>query len=703
MGIILLLVLLLGSTALNNAHILWGSTQELYNHPLLVQRTLGIIRADVLSIRLEMKELMLEKDERKIPLRVGAVNTLEADIQRMVEVLYSAYLGPKSDIDKADRAILEWKPIRDETIRLLQEGKLDEAVQSVTFDGTGGIQAQKVLSALDAIDGFAQGKAASFYKAAEQKNSINNIQMGFVFGIILLMALGVAYVLRKMILTPLGEMTLAANAFQQGNLAARSRYESANDFGRLSRAYNMMLETVQADMQNRENVTVVSAAMMVQEDLNVFCREMLKALISRTGSQTGGVYLLNGSKSEYELFESVGLHAGAKAKFSATGLEGEFGMALATKQIQHVTDIPHDTRFSFSTVNGEFIPKEIWTIPVLNETEVIAMVSLAGIRKYPVSAIRLVEDAWGILNARMNGALSYRQIKEFSNKLQNTNRELDEQAQELAMQSDELMEQNIELEMQKKMLDESDKLKSSFLSNMSHELRTPLNSVIALASVLNRRLLGIIPDDEHGYLEVIERNGKLLLTLVNDILDISRIEAGREELAVTLFSMRELVDDVVEMIGPQASEKGISLKNRISASLPAICSDASMCRHILQNLIGNAVKFTDAGSVEISAILTREHMQVSVTDTGIGITPDQIEFIFDEFRQADDSTSKKYGGTGLGLAIAKKYAGLLHGSIAVMSRPGTGSTFMLRLPLTAVDGTLLKETMKGALYAGQAD
>jgi len=249
------------------------------------------------------------------------------------------------------------------------------------------------------------------------------------------------------------------------------------------------------------------------------------------------------------------------------------------------------------------------------------------------------------------------------------------------MQADELTEQNIELEMQKNMLDEASKLKSSFLSNMSHELRTPLNSVIALASVLNRRLRGTIPEEEYGYLDVIERNGKQLLALVNDILDLARIEAGKEEITISCFNIRELVGEVVAMIEPQAQENEIFLLNHVSGDLPSISSDISMCRHILQNIISNAVKFTQEGSVEISAALVSGSFQISITDTGIGMSADQLRYIFDEFRQADERTSRKYGGTGLGLAIAKKYAGLLQGSIGVDSMPGGGSTFTLKLPL----------------------
>ena len=182
------------------------------------------------------------------------------------------------------------------------------------------------------------------------------------------------------------------------------------------------------------------------------------------------------------------------------------------------------------------------------------------------------------------------------------------------------MEQNRELEMQKYQLNEASRLKTNFLSNMSHELRTPLNSVIALSGVLNRRLKEKIPNEEYSYLEVIERNGKHLLTLINDILDISRIESGREEVELTQFGPDSLVDEVVTMLSPIAVQKGIQLTHRMKGNVNPIQSDAHKCRHILQNLVANALKFTEKGHVEITVSETRAQLEIAVKDSGIGIS-----------------------------------------------------------------------------------
>jgi len=249
--------------------------------------------------------------------------------------------------------------------------------------------------------------------------------------------------------------------------------------------------------------------------------------------------------------------------------------------------------------------------------------------------------------------ISYQKVMDMSEKLDLQNKDLQEKSNELALQSDELREYNIELELQKTMLDNANQLKSAFLSNMSHELRTPLNSVIALSGVLNRRLKGNIAEEEYKYLGIIERNGKNLLTLINNILDLSRIESGKEEIVLSKFSVKELIESIVSVVEPNAHEKQVNIKTDFADGLPLMVSDAEKCNHVFQNIISNAVKFTEHGEVEISARQVDRNICVIVKDSGIGMMAEELPFIFDEFRQADHKTSRKFGGTGLGLAIAK--------------------------------------------------
>jgi signal transduction histidine kinase/DNA-binding response OmpR family regulator/HAMP domain-containing protein len=681
LGVILLLVVLLAGQAWFQTHRIFLQTQGLYEHPLTVRRALDDIRVQILTMHRDMKDLCLVKSETERDSIVQDLDAREADVYRQFAIFYDRYLGPRSDIEQAEQAFVQWKALRDKTRRLLLEGKTDEAVSRTLPTGVGSLQVEKLLGEIKDISDFSLARGDKFYQAAEQQKRSLGHQLGTAVAVILLLTLTVAWLLFKGIKGPIAELTDLAEQFRQGKLEARSRHAAANEFGTLSSAFNAMAEAIQAETRSNENSARLAGVMLREEEAHAFCLELLKSLLQHTGAQVGAVYLLNEAKTTFDHFESVGLSAGGRAAFSATGLEGELGAAMATRQIQRVTDIPADTRFTFSAVSGDFTPREILTIPVLSDHSVSAVISLASARAFDASSVRLVNDIWNMLNARVNGVLAFRKIQNFAARLEHQNSELEAQKRELSAQAAEMTEQNTELEMQKRQLDEASRLKSAFLSNMSHELRTPLNSVIALSGVLSRQLAKTLPAVQYGYLEVIERNGKSLLALINDILDLSRIEAGHVDLSVSRFSFQETVRETVSMLERQAVEKGITLVSLVGADLPPITSDPDKFRHILQNLVGNAVKFTEKGQVTVTARQAGGEMHVLVTDTGIGIAADQLPHIFEEFRQADGSTSRKYGGTGLGLAIANEYARLLGGSITVESTLGKGSTFTLRLPL----------------------
>ncbi|MEZ4508897.1 MAG: ATP-binding protein, partial [Eubacteriales bacterium] len=510
--------------------------------------------------------------------------------------------------------------------------------------------------------------------------SDNLVRISVLSAGVLIMMLVAGFLLRRGILPPLTELTKAADSMRQGNLDTRVRFRSKNELGALSASFNSMAGTIQSEMVYRENLSSITSALSATADLRSFCQELLKSLIPSTDSQMGAVYLLEETRQRFVPYESLGAVPASLRPFANAAFEGEFGYVVTTQKIRHITDIPEDAPVLFSSFSGDYRAKEIITIPILNGSDVVAVVSLASIKNYSRESIRLIEGAHSELSARIAALVGWQRILDMTERLQRANQELQQQSKELEMQTSELTEQNTELEQQKKQLDEASKLKTSFLSNMSHELRTPLNSVIALTGVLRRRLTNAIPAEEFSYLEVIERNGKALLSLINDILDISRIEAGREEVEIESFSVHASVRDLIDLIMPQADQKGITLTLDPSEDV-RITSDSDKFRHIMQNLIGNAVKFTEHGGVRISIRAQRSSVSVTVADTGIGVSKEELPHIFDEFRQADGSTSRRFGGAGLGLAISKKYADLLGGIIQVKSTPGQGSEFTLTLPM----------------------
>ncbi|VAW26743.1 BarA sensory histidine kinase (= VarS = GacS), partial [hydrothermal vent metagenome] len=684
-GFILLILVLFSVTTRKQNDTMWKQVNDFYNHHLAMRRAIGGIEADIISMNMGMKELFLVNDNKRIQNILQNIDIREIDAQKRFSILRQDYVGPSNLINKAYNDFIRWKVIRGNIIDFLRNGQKDEALKAMNRSENGENNVAKFMKEISDISTFFKNNAYSDYKQAVQKRKSSGTRMLIVLGASLILLLIILYWLIKSIRTPLKELTLTTRQFGDGNMEARSHYKSKNELGELSASFNRLAKTIQTQVTLKQKENDFNATLFGRDDLSTFSQALIEELLNFSGSQVAAFYLLNNEKSEFTLFESLGLSAKAKTRFSAKLKEGEFGKALSGKKIVHLRKIPDDTSFTFTTSGGNFKPKEIITIPIISLKETVAVISLASIYPYTEEALLLLHNILPSLTARIHGVLLFHQIMEQSKWLEKQNTELEIQGKELSAQSTELSRQNTELKMQKNQLDEANRLKSTFLSNMSHELRTPLNSVIALSSVLKRKLKTSIPEEEYSYIDVIERNGKQLLELINDVLDLSRIESGRVEIEQADVDIKVLINEMITLIDPQAREKKISLKSLIKDDLPTLRSDGNKIRHILQNIISNAVKFTEKGKVEVTAFEKDKYMHVRVSDTGIGIPSDQIASIFDEFRQIDSSTSRKYGGTGLGLSISIRYAHMLGGTIEVESTPGKGSTFTFILPLVPAE------------------
>ena len=242
-----------------------------------------------------------------------------------------------------------------------------------------------------------------------------------------------------------------------------------------------------------------------------------------------------------------------------------------------------------------------------------------------------------------------------------------------------------EIEQKSRELEAASRHKSEFLANMSHELRTPLNAVLGYAELIQDGIYGEVPAKMQDVLERIQQNGRHLLGLINDVLDLSKIEAGQLTLSPVDYSMRELVLDVVSATEALAAEKKLALEVDVPADLPRGRGDERRLTQVLMNLVSNAIKFTEAGSISIRAKVEDGSFLVAVSDTGVGIAPEDRERIFEEFQQVDSSSTRKKGGTGLGLAIVRRIVELHGGRIWVESTPGQGSTFAFTLPLRVAE------------------
>ncbi|MBI3427240.1 MAG: PAS domain S-box protein [Acidobacteria bacterium] len=246
-----------------------------------------------------------------------------------------------------------------------------------------------------------------------------------------------------------------------------------------------------------------------------------------------------------------------------------------------------------------------------------------------------------------------------------------------------VVERTLELEEAYLQLKEVDRLKSEFLATMSHELRTPLNSIIGFTDILLQRLPGPLNEEQHKQLSMVYASGKHLLGLISDLLDLSRIESGKVEIARNPVNIEEVVAEVCNTVTPLARQKKLHLMTEFPAPLPVIASDHKRIFQVLLNLVSNAVKFTEQGEVKISGVRADGHLKLTVSDTGIGIKPENFALLFEAFRQIDGSSQRRYEGAGLGLHLSKRLVNLLGGEIFAESEYGRGSHFSFTLPLHA--------------------
>jgi signal transduction histidine kinase len=260
-------------------------------------------------------------------------------------------------------------------------------------------------------------------------------------------------------------------------------------------------------------------------------------------------------------------------------------------------------------------------------------------------------------------------------------------SRELARFEDEQRQASAELRRVNERLEHASRAKSEFLANMSHELRTPLNAILGFTEMLLDGLYGEIPVGLKEPLADIQTNGRHLLRLINDVLDLSKIEAGRMELALGEYSVQDVVETVRVSLRSLAAEKGLDLRVTVPPDVPPAVGDAKRIAQCLMNLVGNAIKFTRQGLVEVSVAHEDRWLVYRVRDTGIGIPRDQLPHVFDEFRQVDATITREYGGTGLGLSITRRMVELHGGTLSVESELGAGSTFSFTLPLRAAEET----------------
>ncbi len=519
-----------------------------------------------------------------------------------------------------------------------------------------------------------------------------------------------------------------STAVTQGDLTRSITVEAQGEVAELKDNINQMIanlrETTQRNAEQdwlKTNLAAISGMLQGQRDLAAVTQLIISEVTPTVSAQHGAFYLAEpGADGHPQLLlaASYGLAPQPEGRHEQFAVgEGLVGQAAFERKTIALTDLPPGYIKVVSGL-GEAAAAGLLVMPVLFEDQVLGVIELASLR--PFSEVNRdfldrLTDTIGVVintiraNMRTEELLAQSQgltqeLQKQSEELRQTNDELQEKARLLSEQNQDIEIKNEEIELARRGLEEkaaqlalSSKYKSEFLANMSHELRTPLNSMLILSRMLAANEDRSLTDQQVEFARTIHGAGNDLLSLINDILDLSKVEAGRMELELASMPVSDIPEDAERAFRQVAQQNGLEFKVEVDPGLPAsIVSDRQRIGQVLKNLLSNAFKFTHEGGVTLTigypppeTQFRRDSLRAAdrvigftVTDTGVGIPDDKLDAIFEAFQQADGTTSRKYGGTGLGLSISREIARLLGGEIHVESAVGQGSRFSLFVPLS---------------------
>ena len=533
--------------------------------------------------------------------------------------------------------------------------------------------------------------------------------------------------------------------FAQGDPTVRIPVAGRDELSELGRAFNNMMDTLAVQNWLKTGQAALNERMRGEQEVAALARNIISYLATYTQSQIGAIYLLDEAQKTLHLTGSYAYtqRKGNRSTFQIG--EGLVGQVALEKQRILFTQVPDDY-IAIQSGLGETPPRYLLILPLLHENVLKGVIELGAVHQFSTTETDFLEQSCESIAIALHSAQSRvkmqallletqqqsealqaqqeelrqtneelesqaRALKASEEKLQmqqeelkRTNEELEEQARILEMQKTELSEKNQELELSRKLIEEkakeldlTSKYKSEFLANMSHELRTPLNSLLILSKLLLENKDANLTDKQLEFIRTIHSSGAELLALINDVLDLSKVEAGKMILNFEEMNLTGLGTFIEQNFRHVAEQRRLALRVSLAEDLPSsIFTDRQRVEQIVKNFLSNAMKFTEQGEVYVHIDrprpethffrkeLSPQHaVAIAVSDTGIGIPPDKQHLIFEAFQQADGTTSRKYGGTGLGLSISREIVKLLGGEIHLHSEVGKGSTFTLYLPETA--------------------
>jgi len=648
-------------------------------------------------------------------------------------------------LDILEPLLTERMAVMKDVIELRQSQGLEASQKAVLTDEGKQLMdnIQKVIQAMKNEENALLKQRSEKAKAAARQTIASIIYSIPLFSLILAL---IGFVLTRHISAPLKQVSDLAEKMADGDLlVSLPDSDRQDEIGVLTRTFNQMIVNLRNtnkknDEQNwlKSNLAEFTQMLQGHRNLETASRLILSNLAPLVGASQGLFYFMDSIDHE-PVLKLLSSYAYKERKNLANQFrlgEGLVGQCALEKQRILLTEVPSNY-IRISSGLGEAAPLNIIVLPILFEMQVSAVIELASFGPFSHLHLTFLEQLSEILGVFLNNIASQLQtqqlleesvalteelqnqqeelqqsnqrleeqaheleesqflVKQSNEELQQLNEELEEKAELLEVQNREVARKNQEverarhsLEQKAEQLELSSKYKSEFLANMSHELRTPLNSLLILARLLADNSLNNLTDKQVEYSRTIYSAGTDLLELINDILDLAKIESGTMSLDIEQIALADLETSLEQTFRQVAHNKELSFTIERDEKLPpTIYNDSKRLQQVLKNLLANAFKFTEQGGVKLQIGIATKAGEVdnsviafAVSDTGIGISVEKQKIIFEAFQQADGTTSRKYGGTGLGLSISRELAQLLGGRIEIVSQPGHGSIFTLYLP-----------------------
>lgn len=530
--------------------------------------------------------------------------------------------------------------------------------------------------------------------APAKKQLLNNLLLSVIASVLLLSGL---YIILNRFLKPISGIAEVTKEISEGDFSGRVQIVSNDEVGLLGETFNLMAEKLGEQFKLQDNRSEILRSLVSDLNLQVMLDKLLKVVCQSFNFQVGAVYLAD--LEQVVLQQKALFCPGNKLveeKHQIRIDQGLEGLTYSTGQVQFLEHPAEDNGYTVDWMGSSMPPAAIVQIPLMFGQQCLGVMSLASVKNISTHQVDELALTGNIIGVAVNNALTYLKSCELSEELQNINEQLAQQNEELNAQSEELQAQSEELQAQSEelqtiarelqakneQLQEQALVKTKFFATLSHELKAPLNAVIGFSDVLLDRVVGNINSEQEKYLQEIHSSGQHLLSLIIDLLDISRIEANQVRIELEDVDPVIPLKEALAIVDASILSKDLQLNNLVTKNTYLIKADKGKLKQIFINLLTNAVKFTpEGGQITIGAKQEGAKIKMWVADTGIGIAPEYQQMIFEEFKQAPNTIN---GGTGLGLPITKRLLELQGGGIEVESKEGYGAKFTFTLPM-AID------------------